>query len=79
MTVFFLAVSAVYCFIMIFFQRYDGDVSDLGLTLSYDEEVMGQVSNFCVSQSQFFAGFCVLILSYTHTFASFCLFTASLS
>lgn len=24
-------------------QRYDGDVSDLGLTLSYDEDVMGQV------------------------------------
>lgn len=26
-----------------FFQRYDGDVGDLGLTLSYDEDVMGQV------------------------------------
>ena len=26
------------------FQRYDGDVGDLGLTLSYDEDVMGQVS-----------------------------------
>lgn len=25
------------------FQRYDGDVGDLGLTLSYDEDVMGQV------------------------------------
>lgn len=24
-------------------QRYDGDVGDLGLTLSYDEDVMGQV------------------------------------
>lgn len=24
-------------------QRYDGDISDLGLTLSYDEDVMGQV------------------------------------
>lgn len=29
-----------FCF---FFQRYDGDVGDLGLTLSYDEDVMGQV------------------------------------
>lgn len=28
---------------MLFFQRYDGDVGDLGLTLSYDEDVMGQV------------------------------------
>lgn len=27
----------------VFFQRYDGDVGDLGLTLSYDEDVMGQV------------------------------------
>lgn len=27
----------------LFFQRYDGDVGDLGLTLSYDEDVMGQV------------------------------------
>lgn len=27
-----------------FYQRYDGDVGDLGLTLSYDEDVMGQVS-----------------------------------
>lgn len=24
-------------------QRYDGDIADLGLTLSYDEDVMGQV------------------------------------
>lgn len=24
-------------------KRYDGDVGDLGLTLSYDEDVMGQV------------------------------------
>lgn len=24
-------------------QRYDGDVGDLGLSLSYDEDVMGQV------------------------------------
>lgn len=28
----------------VFVQRYDGDVGDLGLTLSYDEDVMGQVS-----------------------------------
>lgn len=27
----------------LFSQRYDGDISDLGLTLSYDEDVMGQV------------------------------------
>lgn len=27
----------------VFVQRYDGDVGDLGLTLSYDEDVMGQV------------------------------------
>lgn len=27
----------------VLFQRYDGDVGDLGLTLSYDEDVMGQV------------------------------------
>lgn len=33
------------CFLIIFFlkKRYDGDVGDLGLTLSYDEDVMGQV------------------------------------
>lgn len=30
----------------LFSQRYDGDISDLGLTLSYDEDVMGQVG-FC--------------------------------
>lgn len=30
-------------FLFCFFQRYDGDVGDLGLTLSYDEDVMGQV------------------------------------
>lgn len=28
---------------LFFGQRYDGDVGDLGLTLSYDEDVMGQV------------------------------------
>lgn len=28
---------------VVVFQRYDGDVGDLGLTLSYDEDVMGQV------------------------------------
>lgn len=33
-------------FLNLIFQRYDGDVSDLGLTLSYDEEVMGQVNVF---------------------------------
>lgn len=33
-------------------QRYDGDVSDLGLTLSYDEDVMGQVSNIFLSYNQ---------------------------
>lgn len=36
-------------------QRYDGDISDLGLTLSYDEDVMGQVglhlSPFCFSHT----------------------------
>lgn len=29
-------------------QRYDGDISDLGLTLSYDEDVMGQVGFYSV-------------------------------
>lgn len=36
-----LHLDDLYSFI--YFQRYDGDVGDLGLTLSYDEDVMGQV------------------------------------
>lgn len=33
----------------VLFQRYDGDVGDLGLTLSYDEDVMGQVETIFFS------------------------------
>ena len=36
----------------VLFQRYDGDVGDLGLTLSYDEDVMGQVETI-----YFFSGY----------------------
>jgi len=37
-------MSVMYvCIVIHLPQRYDGDVGDLGLTLSYDEDVMGQV------------------------------------
>lgn len=37
------------CNILLFCQRYDGDVGDLGLTLSYDEDVMGQVNMVAIN------------------------------
>lgn len=46
------------------FQRYDGDVSDLGLTLSYDEEVMGQVNVF--RPDSFVLSLAALVFGFPH-------------
>lgn len=60
-------------YIYLFFQRYDGDVGDLGLTLSYDEDVMGQVRTdvdestlLQINAVFFFKVLCVLIQLVCH-------------
>lgn len=58
-------------------QRYDGDVSDLGLTLSYDEDVMGQVNknNIFLSSTLLVSVLClllaILILLSVHPYTHF--------